>query len=255
MPHKGTLCYTALMRRPSKKPLKLAIFDIDGTIFRSSLVIALIDEMVNNGTFPKRAQQELKADFLAWLDRKGTYEDYLQQVIKIFYKYTVGQYKKGFDQAVRAVIKSQKDRVYRFTRDLVRNLKRQGYFLLTISGSPADIVTPFSKYLKFDASFGREFEIINGKFTGKILNAKLLDQRKDLIAKQFFAASGRRVDWRQSIAVGDTETDIPLLKAVGHPIAFNPNNSLARVARRRGWTIVVERKDVIYELNKFKFRN
>jgi phosphoserine phosphatase len=75
------------------------------------------------------------------------------------------------------------------------------------------------------------------------------------VAKQVVAEQKLNVDWRNSIAVGDTETDIPLLGMVGKPIAFNPNFSLARVAKRRGWTIVVERKDVIYQLHKFNFNN
>lgn len=242
------------MPRKTKKPLKLAIFDIDGTIFRSSLAIELINQLVAQRTFPTKAKKEMEADYLAWLDRKGTYEDYIVQVVKIFYKYIGGSKKKDLDRAVRKVITWQKDRVYRYTRDLVRDLKKLGYYLITISGSPAEIVTPFSRSLKFNKSFGRIFEVKKGGFTGKVLNAKLLDQRKDLIVKQLVKDKNLRVDWRRSIAVGDTETDIPLLKIVGHPIAFNPNNSLARVAKRSGWTIVVERKDVIYQLKSFNFK-
>ena len=243
------------MKPLAKKPTKLAIFDIDGTIFRSSLMIELINQLVASGTFPVKAKKEMETDYLAWLDRKGSYENYLWQVIKIFAKYIPGCGKRDFDRAVGRVISAHKDRVYRYTRDLVRDLKKQGYFLITISGSPAEIVTPFSRSLKFNKSFGRIFEVKREKFTGKFLNAKLLDQRKDLIIKQFVKETGLKVDWKNSIAVGDTETDIPLLRSVGRPIAFNPNNSLVRVAKRRGWTIVVERKDVIYTLQKFSFKN
>ena len=134
------------MSTRNKKPLKLAIFDIDGTIFRSSLLIELINQLVLSGVFPARANKEIETDYLAWLDRKGTYEDYILRVVKIFHKYIRGSKKKAIDAAVHKVLEQQKDRVYRYTRDLVRNLKRQGYFLLTISGSPAEIVTPFSGF-------------------------------------------------------------------------------------------------------------
>jgi len=40
---------------------------------------------------------------------------------------------------------------------------------------------------------------------------------------------------------------------VGHPVAFNPNYELAKHAKKKRWKIVVERKDVIYELKDFKF--
>jgi len=51
-----------------------------------------------------------------------------------------------------------------------------------------------------------------------------------------------------SIGVGDTEGDIPFLEMVETPICFNPNALLYRHAKRLGWQVVVERKDVIYKL-------
>ncbi|MEK9176835.1 MAG: hypothetical protein AAB923_00910, partial [Patescibacteria group bacterium] len=54
--------------------------------------------------------------------------------------------------------------------------------------------------------------------------------------------------YRGSVAVGDTESEIPMLRLVERPIAFNPNRKLFAYAKRRGWEIVVERKDVVYEI-------
>ena len=51
-----------------------------------------------------------------------------------------------------------------------------------------------------------------------------------------------------SVGMGDTLSDVGFLELVWTPIDFNPNRSLFEVARRRGWPIVVERKDVIYNL-------
>jgi phosphoserine phosphatase len=54
---------------------------------------------------------------------------------------------------------------------------------------------------------------------------------------------------RGSVGVGDTESDIAFLKFVSRPICFNPNKKLYDHARRAGWEVVVERKDVIYQRN------
>ena len=51
-----------------------------------------------------------------------------------------------------------------------------------------------------------------------------------------------------SIGDGDAESDIPLLKLVEKPICFNPNQKLYTTAKRSGWEVVVERKDVIYNI-------
>ena len=51
-----------------------------------------------------------------------------------------------------------------------------------------------------------------------------------------------------SIGVGDTEGDIPVLEMVDNPICFNPNMLLYKTAKRNDWKVVVERKDVIYNI-------
>jgi phosphoserine phosphatase len=50
------------------------------------------------------------------------------------------------------------------------------------------------------------------------------------------------------VGVGDTESDISFLELVEKPICFNPNKRLYTYAKRNDWKVVVERKDVIYEL-------
>lgn len=55
--------------------------------------------------------------------------------------------------------------------------------------------------------------------------------------------------------MGDTEGDVNMLNLVGKPIAFNPNLHLAKIAKKKAWQIVVERKDVIFELKDFIYKN
>jgi phosphoserine phosphatase len=50
------------------------------------------------------------------------------------------------------------------------------------------------------------------------------------------------------VGVGDTDGDIPLLRKVETPICFNPNQKLYEHAKKEGWPVVVERKDVVYTL-------
>ena len=51
-----------------------------------------------------------------------------------------------------------------------------------------------------------------------------------------------------SYGVGDTDGDYSFLELVENPICFNPNEKLLRHAKRNKWRVVVERKDVIYEI-------
>lgn len=237
----------------TKKKTKLAIFDIDGTIFRSSLSNVLIKELVRSRIFPDSAKKEVETDYLAWIHRQGSYENYDKQVINILLKYIHGCKKKDIDAAVQRAISKYQDRVYRFTRDLVRDLKKRGYYLLTISTSIMDMVAPFAEHLGFDAHFGTIYEVKDGKYTNTILNIENLTKKKQVI-ENFVLEAGLNVDWKRSVAVGDTQNDISMLSMVGNPIAFNPNKGLAEYAKKKKWPIIVERKDVIYEISSFKFR-
>jgi phosphoserine phosphatase len=72
----------------------------------------------------------------------------------------------------------------------------------------------------------------------------MLDKEKVLLR----AVKKENLTLRGSIGVGDTESDAAFLKLVERPICFNPNGKLYRIAKRSGWKVVVERKDVTYSL-------
>jgi HAD superfamily hydrolase (TIGR01490 family) len=231
---------------------RLAIFDIDGTIFRSSLVIELSHALVVAGIFPSVARKEISKEYLAWLNRKGSYEAYIDKVVKIYVKHIAGKSFANVDKVARQVISFQKDRVYRFTRDLIKKLKIRNYFLVAISGSPSYIVEKYAKAIGFNLFFGTELEVKAGKFTGKVKSLESALNKAKIVKD---LAKKYQADLKQSVAVGDTESDIAMLKLVGKPIAFNPNLGLAKHAKKSGWVMVAERKDVIYKIKSFDFLN
>lgn len=233
------------------RKIKLAIFDIDGTIFRSSLLIELVEESVQQGIFPKESLKEIKKDFQAWLDRKGSYENYIMRVVDVYAKNIVGKKVSEMNRITKNVIDEQKDRMYRFTRDLISDLRSKKYYLVAVSGSPHEIVTTFVKTMNFDAAFGTLYEVRNGRYTGKITLDNTV-RNKGRVISLFLEDYGLQADFKNSLAVGDTEGDITTLELVGNPIAFNPNQGLLRVAKAKKWRIVVERKDVILEVEKYK---
>jgi len=234
-------------------PTKIAVFDIDGTIFRSSLVIELSHALVERGIFPQAAKKEISREYLAWVDRKGTYEAYINKVVKIYIKHIGGKDFNKVKKVAQTVISYQKDRVYRFTRDLIKELKSQKYFLVAISGSPSYIVEAYAKAIGFDLFFGTQLEVAGGKFTGRPINLDSAYDKSKIV--KALLKKYPSIDAKKSVAVGDTEGDIAVLSLVGNAIAFNPNNNLARVAVKKGWRIVAERKDVIFDIKKFNFLN
>ena len=239
------------MRINRKK--KFAVFDIDGTIFRSSLLIELVEALIAGGIFPVSARRQYAREHEAWLDRQGGYDAYIWAVIRAFDRNLKGVAERDFLRVVRRIAHAHEDRVYRYTRDLVRALKRQGYFLLAISHSPKYIADIFAEHLGFDKVYGMLFELDRkGRFTGARTHLDLILNKAAVLRR---AVEKEDLDLRRSIGVGDTESDIAFLKLVKRPICFNPNKILYQEARRHGWEVVVERKDVIYELRNVKMAN
>ena len=66
------------------KQRKVAVFDVDGTIFRSSLLIALVEALVEAKLFPKKATYVYAKSYQDWLDRKGGYDAYIMDVVRVF---------------------------------------------------------------------------------------------------------------------------------------------------------------------------
>ena len=231
---------------------KLAIFDIDGTVFRKNLHFELIEELSWSGLFSKDARRVLVRIYARWLEHRGTYEEYRKKLISVYARELKGCRQKDVFAASKIEADFNKDRVYIFARDLVKKLRRENYIIIAISGSPIEVIKEYNKFLKFDEVFGSVYETEGeGLYTGKTIFEPV--RHKGHLVGQYI--SEKNLTLKGSYGIGDTESDISFLKMVERPIAFNPNMNLERVARRRGWKIVVEKKDVIYDITNFKLIN
>lgn len=227
-----------------KRPV--ATFDIDGTVFRSSLLIELVERLIEDGIFAKEVRTEFEEERVKWLDRKGDYEAYIGKVVDVFGRRIKGIPFEEVANVAGEVIEEKRNRVYRYTRDLIKDLKRKGYFLLAVSHSPKFIVDGFGYESGFDKVYGTFYGTgASGNFTGDIEDKDLIFNKAAVLTR---AVRKENLTLENSVAVGDTESDIGMLEMVATPIAFNPNQTLYAHAKRRGWKVVVERKDVIYEL-------
>jgi len=225
---------------------KLAIFDVDGTIFRSSLLIQLVEKLIEKGAFPKDAQKVYDREHTKWLDREGDYEEYIMAVVDAFRKHIKGIHYGILADAAEEMVEEQWKRTYRYTRDLIKELKAKDYFLLAVSHSPKTVLDKFCPKLGFNKSYGFVYELgPQDLFTGSIIDEHLIYNKSNVVKR---AVEKENLSLQYSVGVGDTESDIPFLEMVAKPICFNPNEKLYRTAKRLGWEVRVERKDVVYEL-------
>ena len=224
----------------------VAAFDIDGTVFRSSLFHELVEALVAEGILPDEVRRSYAAAQTRWLNRQGTYKEYTDLMIEAFHASLRGIPYEPVERAALRVVEEKRHRLYRYTRDLVKDLKAEGYFLLAISYSPRFMVEPLCFELGFDKVYAFYYQTgPSGNFTGEVEDLELMLNKAAVLER---AVRKEGLSMRRSIAVGDTESDISMLESVERAIAFNPNRTLYEHAKRREWKVVVERKDMIYEL-------
>jgi HAD superfamily hydrolase (TIGR01490 family) len=225
---------------------KIAIFDIDGTIFRKNLHFELIDELTWLGIFPKSVRNTLIKLYTNWLEHKGTYEVYRRAIVDLYATYIRGCSKKDVTRASKVVMPFYEDRTYNFAESLIQKFKKENYHIIAISGSPIEIVEEYNRrHLKFNKAFGSVYELDkNGIYTGRTIFEPT--KHKGALVKQYVYENNLIL--KDSYGLGDTESDVSFLEMVENPIAFNPNHNLKEIAQKRKWRIVVEKKDVIYEI-------
>ena len=228
-----------------------AFFDIDGTIFRDSLMIAhfkkmrefrIIDDMMlGDGLYLSEK---------SWKKRRVDYDDFLQEVSKAYVKSLMGVSYADIMFTARHTVKSHADEVYNFTGNRIQYHHDQGHLVVFISGSPDFLVRHMAKTWHAHVYEGTKYIFKKGIFTGEIVpmwdSESKLRKLGDIVQRH-------NIDLGQSYAYGDTNGDLTMLRSVGHPFAINParellNNIHADEELRERTTIIVERKDVIYSL-------
>ncbi|MDP2629169.1 MAG: haloacid dehalogenase-like hydrolase, partial [Candidatus Harrisonbacteria bacterium] len=128
---------------------KIAVFDIDGTLFRNSLLIELHWKLVKEGIFPSSVRSDVDELYWAWVNRERSYDEYIQRVVDSFHEQIKGKAVQTLNEIAARVVERQSKIVYVFTRDLIEEL-RKDHILIAISGSPNFIVEAFTKKWNFD---------------------------------------------------------------------------------------------------------
>src|SRR2546421_683124 len=112
------------------------------------------------------------------------------------------------------------------------------------AGRPVYIVTAASQELAemlahvlgFDGGIGFRSEVRDGRYTGRSAGPFTYRSGKAEAIRQIAERDG--IDLTESYAYSDSESDLPMLQAVGHPVAVNPDDELRAAAGREGWRVI-----------------
>jgi HAD superfamily hydrolase (TIGR01490 family) len=127
-------------------------------------------------------------------------------------------------------------RVYPQMLDVVRDHQDAGRpaYIATAASHPAAEI--LAQALAMDGAIGTRWEVEEGLYTGRLDGPFAYGEGKAKALREFADLHG--IDLSASWAYTDAASDLPMLEAVGHPVAVNPDAELAEIAKREGWDVL-----------------
>ncbi|MDY4077413.1 MAG: HAD-IB family hydrolase [Clostridium sp.] len=235
------------------KKTTIAFFDIDGTIYREGLITEVFKKMVKFEIIGgERWYNEVKPEFTKWDKRQGDYDLYLQKMIDVYMEAIKGLKKDQIEYIAKRVIEQKGDRVYTFTRDRIMWHKKQGHITIAVSGSPYELVKEMAKKYGLTDFRGAVYKTDeNNLYTGEVIPMWDSKSKEKAILELIDIYNG---DLEKCYAYGDTGGDYTMLKMVKNSYCMNPTKELLNKViddkeLSKRVNVVVERKDVVYNLD------
>jgi HAD superfamily hydrolase (TIGR01490 family) len=127
-------------------------------------------------------------------------------------------------------------RVYPQMIEVVREHQDAGRPCYIVSAASNEMVETLAGVLAMEGGIGTRSEIRDGVYTGRLGGPFAYGEGKARALREFADEEG--IELSASWAYSDSASDLPMLEAVGHPVAVNPDAELAEVARREGWDVL-----------------
>ncbi len=219
-----------------------AFFDLDKTVIAKASMVAFSRPLQRAGMLPRRLM--LKA---AWgqlvYQMMGASPEKLEKLRESVLRLT-----KGWDQVeISGIVRDTlgdviEPIVYEEAIDRIRAHQRWGHKVFIVSASPEEVVAPIAQLLGVDEAIATRAELDEaGRYSGRTERYVYAEEKVVAILE---VAERDGLDLDHCWAYSDSATDIPMLAAVGHPVAVNPDRELARAARARGWRVERYRLEV-----------
>ena len=214
--------------------MEAAFFDLDKTIISKSSSLALSRPMyraglVTRGQLVRGAYAQLVYALVGADERK------MDRLKEGMLQLTRGWDRDEVESLVEGVLIDVIDPfVYQEALDLMELHRAEGRAIYIVSSSPEEVVRPLARHFGVAGVLATRARIEDGKYTGELEFYCYGDAKAEAITA---LAEERGIDLAESYAYTDSITDLPMLRAVGHPVAVNPETRLASLARKRGYLV------------------
>ncbi len=222
-----------LRKRVLDPERQLAAFDLENTIIASNVVFSYswlaTRQMgpMDRAKFTLKTLQEVP-ELLALDQRDRT--DFLRHFYRRYEGASVAEMDRlGSELLADHVL----TKAFPAALRRVREHQRLGHRTVLITGALNIVVDPLKPL--FDDIICAEMSIKNGRYTGELLRVPPTGEVRAQALRDY--AVEHDLDLAESVAYADSASDLPLLDAVGFPVAINPETKLASLAAKRGWLI------------------
>ena len=212
-----------------------AFFDLDKTIIARSSALAFGRPFLASGLINRRAM--LKAAYAQFVFMiAGADADQMERLRDELTATVTGWPAQQVRDIVAETLHEVVDPlIYAEAAALIEGHKAAGNAVVIVSSSGEELVGPISEMVGADAIIAtRLVEDEHGRYTGEI-GYYAYGENKATAVRELAARHGW--DLAGCHAYSDSITDVPLLAAVGHPVAVNPDRALRRYATAQGWPI------------------
>jgi HAD superfamily hydrolase (TIGR01490 family) len=219
-----------------------AFFDLDKTVIAKASIAAFGGPFRRGGLINRRTVVRAVAGQLVYR-QLGAGEHRMARVRETMLALTRGWEAAQVRSIVReALLKTMEPLIYAEALELMETHRGRGDRVYLVSAAPGEIVEPMAELLVVDGAICSRAEVDDeGRYTGRMAFYADGSHKADAIVE---LAECNGLDLTDSFAYSDSVNDLPMLEAVGHPVAVNPDRALARVARSRGWEICQFQKPV-----------
>jgi HAD superfamily hydrolase (TIGR01490 family) len=211
-----------------------AFFDVDRTLLRGSSFLALAGPLRRAGLISRRRLLTAALHQLSFTLRGASHRQ-LEDAGRAGAEAVRGvDAERMRSVALDALQPVLLPRIFPAAWDALAAHQRAEEPIFLVSSAPIEIVEPLARAVGATDVAATHAEVVDGRYTGRLLDFCYGPAKYHAVQA---LAERHSVDLEHSTAYADSFSDAPMLGAVGHPVAVNPDKELRALAARRGWEV------------------
>ncbi|MGH7776849.1 MAG: HAD family hydrolase, partial [Candidatus Dormibacterales bacterium] len=223
-----------LVRRRAGRADLLAVFDVDGTLVQTNVVEYFLWMRLKSKPLKDwpafMAEMLRRAPGWLYMERRSRAE-FQRSFYRSYEGLPLDQMRQLGKEAMNAVTLR---RLFPEGMRRIREHKRAGHRVLLLTGALDVVVEPLAEMLDVEVDCAH-LMVRDGLLTGDLESPPPAGEARSALLAAY--ASARGLDLEASFAYADSISDLPMMEAVGTPVAVNPDARLSAVSGQRGWRV------------------